>query len=197
VQINTLLPGFSPEQMEKQVTYVIETGLAGIPGLSNDPFAFSKRLFQVTAIFDDESTSILQGSKSMNGWRCQRPASKWSRHFNGPISTGLGEILCGASSTSTPRGRELLSGTENRLAERRLLHNSGSTDSQTEAEKASYLRTLQDWVIKPQLKAIQGLADIDSIGGYVRQYQTNRSWKKNDCPGLSFQEIIDALRRII
>lgn len=197
VQINTLLPGFSPIQIEKQVTYVIENALAGIPGLQMTRSLSRNGFSQVTAIFDD-NVDIYFARQQINE-RLNEANEHLPEHSEptmGPISTGLGEIYMWSVNYKHPDGKGAIIGksASGWQSDGSYLTSEG-LHLKTEMEKASYLRTVQDWIIKPQLKGIQGLADIDSIGGYVRQYHVEPDIEKMVALGLSFQQIIDALRQ--
>ena len=197
VQINTLLPGFSPAQIEKQVTYVIENALAGIPGLQMTRSLSRNGFSQVTAIFDDQVDIYFarqQIIERLSEAREHLPEN--AEPSMGPISTGLGEIYMWSVDYKHPggNGAKITEGKPGWQRDGSYLTSEGLLLN-TEAEKASYLRTVQDWIIKPQLKGIQGLADIDSIGGYVRQYHVEPDLEKMAALGLSFRQIIDALRQ--
>jgi cobalt-zinc-cadmium resistance protein CzcA len=196
VQINTLLPGFSPVQMEEQVTYIIETALAGIPGLQMTRSLSRNGFSQVTAIFDDD-VDIYFARQQIN-----ERLSEAKEHLPtdaepsmGPMSTGLGEIYMWTVDFkhSNGIGAKIKMGQPGWQKEGTYLTSEGFL-LKTDIEKASYLRTVQDWIIKPQLRSIQGLAGIDSIGGYVRQYHIEPDIEKMAALGLSFQEIIKALK---
>ncbi len=196
VQINTLLPGFSPIQIEEQVTYVIETALAGIPGLQMTRSLSRNGFSQVTAIFDDD-VNVYFARQQIN-----ERLSEIKEHLPdeaepsmGPISTGLGEIYMWTVNFKHPNGigAKIKTGKPGWQKGGAYLTSEGLL-LKTDAEKASYLRTIQDWIIKPQLKGIQGLAGIDSIGGYVRQYHIEPNIEKMAALGLSFQRIIKTLK---
>lgn len=181
VQINTVMPGFSPSQMEKQVTYVIETALAGVPGLEVTRSISRNAFSQVTAIFD-ESVNIYFARQQINERlsEIKQNLPDGADPKMGPISTGLGEIYMWTvdfkhqeGSYVTPEGQVL----------------------KTPAEKAAYLRTVQDWIIKPQLMGIPGLAGVDSIGGYVKQYHVEPNLEKMIALGLTFNDIIEVLKK--
>ena len=196
VQINTLLPGFSPVQMEEQVTYVIENALAGIPGLQMTRSLSRNGFSQVTAIFDDD-VNIYFARQQIN-----EKLSEAKEHLPseaapslGPISTGLGEIYMWTVDFKHPdgKGAKIKPGRPGWQEDGSYLTSKGLL-LKTEIEKTSYLRTVQDWIIKPQLKGIQGLAGIDSIGGYIRQYHVEPDIAKMTALGLTFHEIIEALK---
>jgi cobalt-zinc-cadmium resistance protein CzcA len=196
VQINTLLPGFSPVQMEEQVTYVLETALAGIPGLQMTRSLSRNGFSQVTAIFDDD-VNIYFARQQINERlsEAKEHLPEGAEPSMGPISTGLGEIYMWTVDFKHPNGKDakFRPGRAGWQAEGVYLTSEGLL-LKTDVEKASYLRTVQDWIIKPQLKGIQGVAGIDSIGGYVRQYNVEPDIEKMVALGLSFHEIINVLR---
>ncbi len=184
VQINTMLPGYSPTQMEKQVTYVIETGLSGIPGLETTRSITRNGFSQVTAIFDEDVSIYFarqQINERMREIKDELPEGAEPKM--GPISTGLGEVYmwtvdfkdtaANKDAYITPEGQRLV----------------------TDVEKASYLRTVQDWIVKPQLKGVKGLAGVDSIGGYVKQYNVEPNVEQMIALGLSFDELMNALKK--
>lgn len=197
VQINTSLPGFSPVQIEKQVTYVIETALTGIPGLQMTRSLSRNAFSQVTAIFNDD-VNIYFARQQIN-----ERLSEIKDHIPdgaeikmGPISTGLGEIFMWTVDFKHPdgKGAEVKEGSPGWQKDGSYLTPEGQL-LKTSNEKASYLRTVQDWIVKPQLKGIQGLAEVDSIGGYVRQYHVEPNLEKMIALGLSFDDIISSLKK--
>ena len=183
--------------MEKQVTYVIETALAGIPGLEMTRSLSRNGFSRVTAIFDD-NVNIYFARQQIN-----ERLSEAKEHLPddaetlmGPISTRIGEIYMWSVDYQHPDGEDAqrLEGRPGWQLDGSYLTSEGLL-LKTDIEKVSYLRTVQDWIIKPQLKGIQGLADIDSIGGYVRQYHVEPDIDKMTALNLSFSQIIDALRK--
>lgn len=197
VQINTTLPGFSPIQIEKQVTYVIETALAGIPGLQMTRSLSRNAFSQVTAIFDDDVNIYFarqQINERLNEIKENIPDGAEPRM--GPISTGLGEVYMWTVDFKHPNGKgaEFKEGSPGWQKDGNYLTPEGQF-LKTDIEKASYLRTVQDWIVKPQLKGVKGLAGIDSIGGYVRQYHVEPNLERMIALGLSFDDIISSLKR--
>jgi cobalt-zinc-cadmium resistance protein CzcA len=197
VQINTMLRGLSPLQVEKQATYVIETGLAGIPGLQMTRSLSRNGFSQVTAIFEDNVNIYFarqQINERLNEIKENLPPGADPRM--GPIATGLGEVYMWTVDFRHPDGegaevREGMAGWQ----EGGIYLTPEGQRLKNEIEKNSYLRTVQDWIIKPQLKNIRGLADVDSIGGYVRQYHIEPYIESMLALGLHFNEIIDSLRK--
>lgn len=197
VQINTVISGYSPTQVEKQVTYPIENALAGIPGLQMTRSLSRNGFSQVTAIFDDD-VSIYFARQQINE-RINEISGDLPTGISpkmGPISTGLGEIYMWSVDFIHPDGvgapqREGQPGWQPdgsylTLEKEKLI---------TEYQKASYLRTIQDWIIRPQMKGIQGLAGVDTMGGYVRQYHIEPNMERMLALGLTFDNIIDVLKK--
>lgn len=197
VQINTIQAGLSPTQVEKQVTYVVETALAGIPGLQMTRSISRNGFSQVTAIFDDE-VDIYFARQQINERlsEIKENLPEGAEPHMGPISTGLGEIYMWTVDFKHPDGKDakIEEGLPGWQSDGSYLTPEGY-NLKTDLEKDSYLRTVQDWIIKPQLKGIQGLAGVDSIGGFVRQYHIEPNIERMIALGLSFDEIIQAIRK--
>lgn len=197
VQINTVLAGLSPLQVEKQVTYVIETALAGIPGLQMTRSLSRNGFSQVTAIFDDD-VNIYFARQQINERlsEVKENLPEGSEPRMGPISTGLGEIYMWTVDFKHPggKGAKIEEGLPGWQSDGSYLTPEGHT-LKTDIEKASFLRTVQDWIVRPQLKGVQGLAGVDSIGGYVRQYHIEPNIERMIALGLSFDEIIQSVRK--
>lgn len=181
VAINIEVPSLSPFEVEKQVTYPIETAMAGIPGLSYTRSISRNGFAQVTVIFD-ESIDIYFARAQVNERLAQAKEAlpEGAEPRMGAISTGLGEIYMWTveyenpeADFTTPEGLILKSA----------------------FEKAMYLRTVQDWIIRPQLKTVTGVAEIDAIGGYAQQYHVQPDSQRLAALGLSFSDVIDALER--
>lgn len=197
VQINTILPGFSPTQIEKQVTYVIETALAGIPGLQMTRSLSRNAFSQVTAIFDDDVNIYFarqQINERLSEIKANLPAGAELRM--GPVSTGLGEIYMWTIDFKHPKGKDakINEGAPGWQKDGSYITPEGQY-LKTDVEQASYLRTVQDWIIKPQLKVVKGIAGIDSIGGYVKQYHVEPNIERMIALGLSFDDIIATLKK--
>ncbi len=197
VQINTILKGLSPLQIETQVTYVIETTLAGIPGLQMTRSLSRNGFSQVTAIFDD-NVDIYFARQQINERLSQMKENlpEDAEPQMGPISTGLGEIYMWTVDFKNPNGKgaKIEDGKPGWQSDGSYMTPEGHF-LKTEVEKASYLRTVQDWIIRPQLKGVKGVAGIDSIGGYVRQYHIEPNVEQMLALGISFDEIIQTVRR--
>lgn len=197
VQINTTAPALSPTEIEKQVTFPVETALAGIPGLSNTRSISRNGFSQVTAIFED-SVDIYFARQQVNERLTEAKESLpvGAEPRMGAISTGLGEIYMWTVRFAHPSGKDAAS-TESESGWQKdgsYLTPEGQK-LKTPVELASYLRTVEDWIIRPQLKSVPGVAGIDSIGGYVRQYHVQPYPEKLVALGLSFKDIIEAVEK--
>lgn len=195
VQINTVMAGLSPHEVEKQVTFPIENALAGIPGLESTRSLSRNGFSQVTAIFD-EKVNVYFARQQINERLAEAKEflPTGAEPKMGPISTGLGEIYMWTVEYAHPNGvgAKVHNGVPGWQSGGVYLTPEGER-LQTEPELLSYLRTVQEWIIKPQLKGISGLAGVDAIGGYVRQYHVEPDPAKMAAHGLSFADLIQAL----
>lgn len=172
VQINTRALGYSPLESEQRITYPIETALTGIPHLSYTRSISRYGLSQVTAVFD-EGTDLYFARNLVN----EKLAAIKNKLPNGlapemgPISTGLGEIFMysveALPGALTPDGQQY---------------------------SATELREIQDWIIKPQLALVPGVTEINTIGGYDKQYHITPMPSKMLEFSISFQDLNTALR---
>src|SRR3954451_23969056 len=171
VQINTLAPQLSPVEIEKQVTFRIETALAGTPGLEYTRSLSRNGFSQVTAVFGDK-TNIYFARQQINERllevRSSLPPGAEPRI--GPVSTGLGEIYMWTVEYRPPTAGAVKEGQPGWQGDGAYLTPDGQRLT-SDLERAAYLRTVQDWVIPPQLKGVPGVAGVDAIGRYVKQYQ--------------------------
>ncbi|VIO75972.1 efflux RND transporter permease subunit [Bradyrhizobium ivorense] len=191
VQINTTAPALSPAEIEKQITFPIETALAGAPGLESTRSLSRNGFSQITAVFS-EGTDIYfarqQIGERLTEVRARLPQGIEPRI--GPTSTGLGEIYMwtvhfSGQPVQTDGAPGLQSDGRFLTADGQVLH--------SEVEKDAYLRTVQDWIIKPQIKMVPGVAGVDSIGGYLKQYQVHPDAAKLIALGLTFADVAKAI----
>ncbi|MDX1923315.1 MAG: CusA/CzcA family heavy metal efflux RND transporter [Alphaproteobacteria bacterium] len=197
VQINTLAPALSPTDVEKLVTFPVETALAGIPGLESTRSISRNGFSQVTAIFRDDIDIYFaraQVNERLTEAKESLPAGVDPRL--GAISTGLGEIYMWTVEYEHPAGKgaQPTENTPGWQADGSYLTPEGQRLSDSIAQ-AAYLRTVQDWIIRPQLKGVKGVAGVDAIGGYVKQYQVQPDPAKLVALALSFTDIVMALER--
>ncbi|MBS0639909.1 MAG: CusA/CzcA family heavy metal efflux RND transporter [Proteobacteria bacterium] len=193
-QINTLAPSLSPYEIEKQVTLPIETALAGIQGLVSTRSISRNGFSQVTAVFS-ESTDIYfarqQVLERLAEARELMPAGTEPRL--GPISTGLGEVTMWTTHFTKPAS-SVRDGASGWQSDGSYLTPEGERLADA-VQRATYLRTVQDWIIRPQLRTTPGLAGVDAIGGYIKQYVVQPDPTKLMALGLSFSDLAEAIER--
>ncbi len=197
VLINTVYAGLSPLEIEKQVTFPIETALAGIPGLTQTRSLSRNGFSQVTAVFRDD-VNIYFARQQVNERlvEVRRILPSGVEPRMGPISTGLGEVYMWTVEYEHPEGKgaKTEDGSPGWQTDGSYL----TPESQrltTDIEQLAYLRTIQDWVIRPQLKGLEGLADVDVIGGYEKKFHVQPDPIKLFSYGLSFRDLIEAIER--
>ncbi len=173
VQINTRAAGYTPLEVEQRITYPIETAITGLPGLDYRRSLSRYGLSQVTVIFE-EGTDIYFARQLINE-RLQQVRSSLPDDVEpamGPIATGLGEIfLYTVEADADARQRD---GTP---------------------YDATALRSLQDWVIRPQLLQVPGVTEVNSIGGYAKQFHVQPYPEKLLAYDLTFADVIRAVER--
>ncbi len=172
VQINTLAPGYSPLETEQRITYPIETVMAGLPQLEQTRSLSRYGLSQVTVIFKD-GTDIYFARQLVNE-RIQEAREKLPSGISpsmGPISTGLGEIYLWT--VEAEEGARKPDGTPYTPMD---------------------LREIQDWVIKPQLRNVPGVTEINSIGGFSKEYLIAPRPDKLASYGISMDRLVTALQ---
>ncbi|PIB92800.1 efflux RND transporter permease subunit [Caulobacter sp. FWC2] len=195
VQINTVAGALSPIEIEKRVTFPVETALAGIPGLETTRSISRNGFSQVSAIFS-ESTDLYfarqQVAERLTQARDTLPASVQPQI--GPVTTGLGEVFMYSVEFTNPggKGAKPHDGSPGWQSDGAYLTPEGErlTD---QISQAAYLRTVQDWVIRPQLRSVKGVAGIDSIGGYEKQYVVEPDPAKLAAYGVSYTDLAKAL----
>ena len=196
VQINTVAPALSPAEIEKQVTLPVETALAGIPGLEYTRSMSRNGFSQVTAVFTDRTDIYFarqQVGERLTEVRRSLPAG--IEPHMGPITTGLGEIYVWTV-RYLPAGEKVpvRDGQPGWQTDGTYLTPEGQR-LRTELERAAYLRTVQDWIIRPQLRHAPGVAGVDAIGGHVKQYHVQPEPARLNALGISFGELAEAIER--
>ena len=171
VQINTQAPGFSPLEVEQRVTFLVETAMAGLPGLERTRSISAYGLSQVTIVFKEGSDIYFVRqlvNERLQEVRSQLPANV--EPALGPVSTGLGEIY---------------------------LYTANAARDATKPDGTPYtatdLRAIQDWTIRPQLRQVPGVSEVNSIGGYAKQYQVAPDPARLLSFGISLSDLIKAL----
>ncbi|HGM5552240.1 TPA: CusA/CzcA family heavy metal efflux RND transporter [Pseudomonas putida] len=173
VQINTGAAGFSPLETEQRITFPIETAMAGLPALEQTRSLSRSGLSQVTVIFKD-GTDLFFARQLVNE-RLQiakEQLPEGAEALMGPISTGLGEIFLWTVE-----------------AKEGALKDDGTTYTPTD------LRVIQDWIIKPQLRNVPGVAEINTIGGFAKEYQIAPDPKRLAAYKLTLTDLVTALER--
>src|SRR6266581_2040900 len=194
VQVNAVAPALTPVEIEKQVTFPIETALAGTPGLESTR-SFSRNGFaQVTAVFTDRTDIYFarqQVAERLTEVKATLPPGTEVRM--GPISTGLGEIYWWSVEYAPPgEAAPVRDDKPGWQSDGTYLTPEGEhlTD---EFQRTVYLRTVQDWIIRPQIRTVPGVAGADAIGGFVKQFQVQPDPTKLVGYGLSFGQVIAAI----
>ncbi|MBP7335219.1 efflux RND transporter permease subunit [Niveispirillum sp.] len=195
IQITTLAPALSPFEIEQQVTYPVETALAGIAGLEDTRSISVNGLSQVTAIFEEKVDIYFarqQVAERLGEARDRLPPGLTPTM--GPISTGLGEVYMWTVEYGPFDAAKARAGSPGWQPDGSYLTPEGERLI-TEVERATYLRTVQDWIVAPQMKGVRGVAGIDTIGGHVRQYHVLPDPARLVSFGLTFADLGTALER--
>jgi cobalt-zinc-cadmium resistance protein CzcA len=171
VQINTRAPGYSPLETEQRITFPVETAMGGLPKLDYTRSLSRYGLSQVTVVFKD-GTDIYFARQLVNE-RIQQVKDQLPAGVEvamGPISTGLGEIFL--YTVEAKEGAKAPGGGEFTLTD---------------------LRTVQDWIIKPQLRNVPGVIEVNTIGGFERQFHVLPDPGRLMAYKLGFRDVMTAL----
>lgn len=195
VQINTVERGLSPLDVEKRVTFPIETALAGIPGLESTRSLSRNGFSQVTAVFS-ENTDLYFARQQVSEriGQARENLAEGVEPQIGPVTTGLGEVFMYAVDYThrNGKGATIRDGRPGWQSDGSYLTPEGErlTD---EVSRAAYLRTVQDWIIRPQLRTVPGIAGVDSIGGYEKQYVVEPDPARLSAYGVSYSDLATGL----
>ncbi len=173
VQINTEAPGYSPLESEQRITWPIETALAGLPRLDYTRSLSRYGLSQVTVVFED-GTDIYFARQQV-AERLQQAKSQLPPGLEpelGPVATGLGEIYMYTVEAAP-----------------------GATKPDGTPWTPTDLRTLQDWVVRPQLRNTPGVTEVNTIGGFARQIHITPDPARLVAYGITLQDVVDAVAR--
>jgi len=197
VQVNAVAPSLSPFEVEKQVTFPMENALAGIPGLEYTRSLSRNGFAQVTAVFEDGVDIYFarqQVSERLREATAGLPLGVETTM--GPIATGLGEVYMYTVDYEHRHGRgaPVHDGRPGWQSDGTYLTPERARLA-TEVELAAYLREVQDWIIRPQLKGVKNVAGVDAIGGYVKQYHVQPDPMKLVSYGLTFADVVEALEK--
>jgi heavy metal efflux system protein len=173
VQINTEAPGYSPLETEQRITYLVETALGGLPALDYTRSVSRYGLSQVTVVFKDGTDKFF--ARQLVAERLQEVKGKLPPEISpsmGPIATGLGEIFM---FTVKPEP--------------------GAKNADGSPVTPTDLRTIQDWVIKPQLRNVPGVVEVNSIGGFQKEFHVTPDPALMRTYDLGISEIMEALEK--
>lgn len=171
VQINTEAPGYSPLEVEQRITYLVELAITGLPYVENTRSISRYALSQVTVVFE-KGTDIYFARNLINE-RLQQAKSDMPSGIEpvmGPVATGLGEIFHYA-----------------------VHADEDARQANGEKYDATALRTLQDWVIRPQLRLVPGVTEINTIGGFEKEFHITPRPIQLLAFGLTFDNLVDAV----
>ncbi|MCO6432533.1 MAG: CusA/CzcA family heavy metal efflux RND transporter, partial [Deltaproteobacteria bacterium] len=166
VQVNTEAHGYTPIEVEQRITFPLETAIAGLPRLDYTRSISRYGLSQITVVFED-NTDIYFARQLINE-RLQEAAPRLPPQITpslGPITTGLGEIFI------------------------YIVQNAEGSDRHSPLE----LRTIQDWIVKPQVRTLPGVAEVNSLGGYEKQFHVTPWPERLKAFDLTFDDIVEAL----
>jgi len=193
VQVNIVAPALSPELVEKQVAFPIETALAGVPGLEYTRSLSRNGFAQVTAVFSEKTDIYFARQQVAERLRvAEESLPDGATPTMGPIATGLGEVYMWTVHLEHREGDQHKPGQPGLQPDGSYITPEGDR-LVSEADKATYLRTVQDWIVAPLLKNTQGLAGVDSIGGYVKQFQVIPDTQRLAALGMNLTDLAQAL----
>ena len=195
VQINTQDASLSPVEIEKRVTFPVETAMAGIPGLQSTRSLSRNGFSQVTVIFKENvDLYFARQQVSERLVQAQESLPEGVQPQIGPVTTGLGEVFMYAIDYANPggRGATVRNGQPGWQADGSFLTPEGDrlTD---DVSRSAYLRTVQDWIIAPQLRTVNGVAGVDTIGGFEKQFVVEPDPTRLAQYGVSFSELAEGL----
>ena len=175
VQINTTAPSLGAEEVEKQLTFPVEQALSGLPRVHALRSVSKFGLSQVVVTFADGTDIYLARQLVTERLNAVELPAGVERPRLGPVSTGLGEVLHYIVSV---RGWD-----------------AGAASDAEKQEKLTHLRSVHDYVIRPALRTVPGVAEVNSWGGYEKQYQVRIDPERVLKHRLTFAEVIEALER--
>lgn len=173
VQVNTVIEGLVPEEIERTITFPVESAMRGMAGVKQVRSITRFGLSQVTVVFKDEVD--IYRARQLVSERLQSVAGNLPPGASpglGPISSGLGEIYQYTIDYKEPK------------------------QGQARLEQLMELKALQDWFIKPRLLTVEGVAEINSSGGFEKQFHVQPDPKKMAAYRIHFGEIIEALKKV-
>ena len=174
IQINTVAPSLASEEIERQITFPIEQAISGLPGLHELRSISKFGLSQLVLIFDDDIDVYFARQLINERLSTVELPDGIGRPQMGPVSTGLGEVF---HYVVIYEGVDL-----------------SQVSREERVKRLTDLRTIHDWVIKPQLRSVRGVAEVNSWGGYEKQYQVRIDPDLLLKYGLTFEQVSEAIQ---
>ena len=175
IQVNTVAPALSPEEVERQITFPVEQAISGLPGLQDLRSISKFGLSQIVVIFEDGIDIYFARQLVNERLSTVELPEGIQRPQMGPVSTGLGEVF---HYVLTYEGIDF-----------------SRVSDEERVRRLTELRTLHDWVVKPQLRSVPGVAEVNSWGGYEKQYQVRIDPDQLIKHSLTFEQVADAVRQ--
>ncbi len=175
VQINTVAPALGPDEVEQQITFPVEQVLSGLPGLEKVRSVSKFGLSQVVVTFADGTDVYFARQLISERLGTVELPRGIARPTLGPVATGLGEVY---HYFVTSPGYDL-----------------STLPEEERVRKLTELRTVQDWVIKPRLRMVSGVAEVNSWGGCEKQYQVRIDPDRLIKHGLTFDQVVEAVEK--
>ncbi|MCM0606510.1 MAG: efflux RND transporter permease subunit [Xanthomonadaceae bacterium] len=172
VQVNTRAVGLVPEELERNITFPLEASMRGIAGVKQIRSITRFGISQVTVIFE-EGSDIFRARQMVSERLQGVTLPLYAKPQLGPITTGLGEIY-----------------------HYTIDYEKVETDPSLRLKQLQDLRALQDWYVKPRLLSVPGIAEVNTIGGYEKEYHIQPDPKKLAAYGLHFRDIQLAIQRV-
>ena len=167
VQVNTEASGYAPLEVEQRITFPLETALAGLPFLDYTRSLSRYGLSQVTVVFHDGTDIYL--ARQLISERISEVKSQMPDNAEpvmGPIATGLGEIFSYTVSSTPAAGHDPM-----------------------------FLRTVQDWIVRPQLRNTPGVVEVNTSGGFIKQFHVLPDPMRLQAFDLTLRDLIEVLVR--
>ena len=174
IQVNTVASALSPEEIERQITFPVEQAISGLPGLDKVRSISKFGLSQVVVAFKDGTDIYFARQLVTERLGTVELPEGIQRPQMGPVSTGLGEVF---HYVLTYQGYDF-----------------SKLSDEERTKKLTELRTVHDWVVKPQLRSIPGVAEVNSWGGYEKQYQVRIDPARLVKHGLTFDHVVEAVK---
>ena len=172
VQVNTAVKGLVPEEIERFITYPVESEMGGIPGIEEIRSVTRFGLSQVTIVFEEGTDIYL--ARQLVSEKLQTITDELPNGVQpamGPITTGLGEIYFYSLEAKV------------------------KAEGDARIQQLMDLRALNDWFIKPRLLTVKGVAEVNAIGGYEKQYFVKPDLSKLSELGIHLREVVDAIEK--